>query len=59
MRVEDGIWMVTGMVCWPTVRLMLWQSICATTLSADSSSISSFGPYNSTPLTRLDRISIS
>ena len=28
--------MLTAIVCWPTVRFRLWQSICATMLSADS-----------------------
>ena len=56
MRLDEGIWMLTAIVCWPTVRFRLWQSICATMLSALSSLISSAGPYSVTLLTRLDRI---
>ena len=37
MRDDAGIWMVTGMVCCPAVRFRLWQSICASTLSAERS----------------------
>ncbi len=45
--------MLTAIVCWPMFRL--WQSICATMLSADSFGFHPPG-QSVTPLTMLDKI---